>query len=837
MLKSRVPNIGLQAVVWPAIGRSQLNYPLALGGVFVAYSAAVKIAVAVPVPTGNLVPFWPPAAVALTALVLFGFGVWPAILAADLAFRLARHDAFAPAFGFALAHTAEPLVGAALLRWASDFKPSLQRLRDVLELLVFGALAGPMAGTAVYAAFQRAVLHLPIERSLHNWFLWMRSDVFSILVMTPLLLVSSRGFPNRVTLARLGEGAAAFALLILVNRVVFSLPGSSAFRDYAIEHISFLFIIWIALRLGTCATTIGVLLTALIAIRHTLLGTGPFALQGLLSLHVFLGVISVTGLIIAATISEHRQTASTLRGSEEQRRASEERYRDLFENAQDFIVTADLEGRFTSANNAVLQVSGYSREEFLNLKILDVMAPSSADLAWSAFKEVLGGRKHGQSQLELISKDGRRLWVEVSSRRLTQSGAVVGIQSIGRDISWRKRLEQELLHSQKMEAVGRLAGGVAHDFNNLLGVIIGYSDLTLQELGADDPLRKRIGEIRKAGKRAAEVTKQLLAFSRKQVLTPKVVDLSSLVSETTRMLLRLMGEDIELITKLSPVAARVQTDPAQMQQVIMNLALNARDAMPRGGKLILETATVALDHATGSAIFEELTERGVFVIPGRYVLLAVSDTGTGMDEQTKARIFEPFFTTKQPGEGTGLGLATVYGFVKQSGGYIWVYSEPGRGTTFKIYLPQVKASAEPGESEEPPRLPHGSETVLLVEDEESLRELNQELMEGLGYTVLRAAYGAQALELAEQHSGQIDLLLTDVVMPGMSGRELAERLAFTRPELKVLYMSGYTDNVIVHHGILRSGIAFLQKPFTRDALARKLREVLQPSSAKDQRDQ
>ena len=819
----------------PGIHFEQVKYAAALLGVFIAYAAAGKIGLAVPVLSGSPIPFWPPASVSLAAVLLFGYDVWPAIFVADIALSLAHHDPFALAFGIALANTIEPLIGAALLRSVADFKPSLQRLRDVIELVVFGAFAGPIAGTAVYVAFRKVVLHLPIERDFHIWFMWMRSDVFSVLVLAPLLLVWSRGFPNRPTLACLSEAAAAFGLLVVVNRLVFSMPGSGAFHDYAIEHVSFLFIIWLALRFGTYGTTLGVLATALIATRHTLAGTGPFALEGLFSLHVFLGVISVTGLIIAAVISEHRETTSTLRASDQQLRASEERYRDLFENAQDFIVTVDLQGRFTSANNAVLQVSGFSREEFLNKKILDVVAPNSAKVAWSAFTEVLAGSNRGESQLELVSKDGRTIWVEVNSRRLTHDGAVVGIQSIGRDISWRKRMEQELLHSQKMEAVGRLAGGVAHDFNNLLGVIIGYSDLTLQELGDDDPLRKRIGEIRNAGRRAAEVTRQLLAFSRKQVLTPKAVDLSSLVSETTRMLLRLLGEDIELITKLSPIAARVKTDPAQMQQVIMNLALNARDAMPRGGKLILETATVALDQATGSTMVEELTERGISVLPGQYVMVAVSDTGTGMDAQTKARIFEPFFTTKQPGEGTGLGLSTVYGFVKQSGGYIWVYSELGRGTTIKIYMPRIEASAQPIEHGDAPTLPRGSATILLVEDEESLRELNLELMQGLGYTVLLAAYGAQALQIAEEHSGRIDLLLTDVVMPGMSGRELAERLAFTRPEMKVLYMSGYTDNVIVHHGILESGIAFLQKPFTRDELARKLREVLESPSPKNRR--
>lgn len=461
------------------------------------------------------------------------------------------------------------------------------------------------------------------------------------------------------------------------------------------------------------------------------------------------------------------------------------------------------------------------------MTIDDVVTERSRESAWSAFRRILeGGRPQSPTQLEMVRKDASTLPVEISSRRLFQNGKTVGLQSIGRDVSWRKRLEEELLRSQKMEAVGRLAGGVAHDFNNLLGVILGYSDLGLQELQPNDPLRRNLNEIRKAGKRAAEVTQQLLAFSRKQVLARKVVDLNAIVGETNRMLLRLLGEDIGVITKLNPTPVRVETDPAQIQQVIINLALNARDAMPRGGKLVIETSSVVLDRGLGWAAFEELIERGVLVVPGRYVLLAVTDTGLGMDEQTKAKIFEPFFTTKPTGEGTGLGLATTYGFVRQSGGYIWVYSEVGHGTTFKIYLPEITVDSDPIEPVEEISVPRGTETILLVEDEQSLRELNQQLLEALGYTVLPAGNGVEALEVNDQHDGTIHLLLTDVVMPGMCGRELAERLAITRPETKVLYMSGYTDSVIVQHGILENGIAFLQKPFTQEALARKLREIL-----------
>jgi len=389
------------------------------------------------------------------------------------------------------------------------------------------------------------------------------------------------------------------------------------------------------------------------------------------------------------------------------------------------------------------------------------------------------------------------------------------------DITARKLLEQELLHAQRMEGVGQLAGGIAHDFNNLLTVISGRSEMVLFRLTPADPLRRDLDLIHKTAARAAALTRQLLAFSRKQVLQPRVFDLNELVGSSTSLLKRLIGEDIELTFVPGADAGRVRVDPGQLEQVIVNLAVNARDAMPEGGRLTVETASAALP-ADYAALH-------VDVAPGSYVMLAVSDTGIGMDHALQARIFEPFFTTKGPGKGTGLGLATVYGIVKQSGGHVRVYSEPGRGTVFKIYLPRTDAPTELAAAAAPGAVPGGTETVLLVEDEHEVRGLAVEVLEGLGYTVLEAAGPGDATLIAERHAGLIDLLLTDVVMPGMGGRALASRVTAARPETKVLFMSGYTDDAIVRHGVLEPGMSFLEKPFTSQALALKVREVLDRS--------
>jgi signal transduction histidine kinase len=384
--------------------------------------------------------------------------------------------------------------------------------------------------------------------------------------------------------------------------------------------------------------------------------------------------------------------------------------------------------------------------------------------------------------------------------------------------------EKQLVQSQKLEAVGRLAGGISHDFNNLLTVILGYTDISKRSLEEGDPLLRNLEEISKASERASSLTRQLLAFSRKQVKQPKVFDVNTVVSDHRKMLRRMIGEDVELRVSLEPELGNIKADPVQLEQVIMNLVVNARDAMPKGGKLSIETSNVYLD--------ESYARDHVSVVPGEYVMLAISDTGCGMDEETRQQIFEPFFTTKEPGKGTGLGLSMVYGIVRQSGGNIWVYSEEGTGTTFKIYFPRVTAEAqEYKRTNGAAEVPKGCETILLVEDAALVRTLARQVLETAGYRVLEAASAEAALNVCEGINGtRIDLLLTDVVMPGMSGNEMSKILLARQPDMPVLYMSGYTDDAIVEHGVLEPGINFLQKPFSPGALAMKVREVLDARS-------
>ena len=391
---------------------------------------------------------------------------------------------------------------------------------------------------------------------------------------------------------------------------------------------------------------------------------------------------------------------------------------------------------------------------------------------------------------------------------------------VATEITERKRLEEQLLQSQKMEAVGQLAGGVAHDFNNILTAIVGYADLLAAEFtGTNSRHLEDLEEIRKAARRAAALTRQLLAFSRKQVLEPRIIDMNGVVMNLEKMLRSLISENISLQTHLATDLAAARADPNQLEQVIMNLAINARDAMPEGGSLTVETGNATLD--------EDYAAQHVSVLPGEYVMLAVTDTGCGMDEHTKARIFEPFFTTKAPGRGTGLGLSTVYGIVKQSGGNIWLYSEPNKGTTFKVYLPAVHAAPEDIGKLAPPELvQRGGGTVLLVEDDDQLRRLAHRALAGQGYTVLEAERGATALDIARRHKGVIDLLLTDVIMPDTNGRKLADALRASRPGLRVLFMSGYPDGAIGSQGVLDHGVAYLAKPFSTEGIIRKVREVL-----------
>lgn len=498
----------------------------------------------------------------------------------------------------------------------------------------------------------------------------------------------------------------------------------------------------------------------------------------------------------------------------------------ILNSAGEGIFGLDLAGCATFVNATASEMLGWKVDEIIgrpchpllhHSKPGGSLYPIEACPIYAAFKD---GVVHQSNEEVFWKKDGTSFPVEyISTPMRDESGKVVGAVVAFRDITSGKELEYQFRHAQKMEAVGRLAGGVAHDFNNLLTIISGYTELIEMGLPPENPLRAHASEVLKAGERAAALTRQLLAFSRQQVMAPQVLDLNSVVTNIHKMLRRLIGEDVELTTISAPDLGTVRADPGQIEQVIMNMAVNARDAMPEGGKLTIETSNVDLDTGYARIHFP--------IAPGRYVQLSISDTGCGMDEEVQKHIFEPFFTTKEHGKGTGLGLATVYGIVKQSDGYIWVYSEKGNGTTFKIYLPRVDAPVVvTGEGQTERKSVRGSETVLVVEDETSLRKLVCGVLKSNGYRVLEASRGEEALRISGQHEGAVQLLLTDVVMPQMSGRHLAEQLASLRPQTKVLFMSGYTDDAIVHHGVLEPGMDFLQKPFTPESLARKVREVL-----------
>ncbi|MBA2735051.1 MAG: PAS domain S-box protein, partial [Acidobacteria bacterium] len=465
---------------------------------------------------------------------------------------------------------------------------------------------------------------------------------------------------------------------------------------------------------------------------------------------------------------------------------------------------------------------GYSEAEWFNRPDMWVSLLHEEDRERVLSATEAGMHQGLETEIEyrIVGRDGTIHWIHDSGRFVSdEQGNRITWQGVMVVITKTKELEEQLRQSQKLESIGRLSGGIAHDFNNMLTAINGYSDLTLRRLGAGDPLRHNIEEIMKAGERSAALTRQLLAFSRQQLLQPVVLYLNGIITETMKMLQRLIGEDIELITVLNPDAAPVEVDPSQLTQVIMNLAVNARDAMPQGGKLTIETANVFLDP--------NYVSQHVGVLPGAYVMLSVSDNGTGMSAKTQQHIFEPFFTTKEVGKGTGLGLATVYGIVKQSGGNIGVYSEEGVGTTFKIYLPRVVGQAKKSQTKDSlDDFPRGTETILLVEDEEMVRSLTRQILEECGYTVLEAQNGVEAISLCEKQDCQIDLLMTDVVMPQMGGRELAERFALAFPQMKILFTSGYTDDAVVRHGVINEGTNFIQKPFTPDRLAHKVREVL-----------
>ena len=519
-------------------------------------------------------------------------------------------------------------------------------------------------------------------------------------------------------------------------------------------------------------------------------------------------------LLNARDVSERKLAEKALR-------ESEARYRDLFDNASDLVCITTAEGNFQYVNKAWNELIGYSEQELRRLRFEDVVHPDSLELYRAIRRRVEAGQVVDRVELVLLTSNGAPVTLDGNLSATSSDGGPPMIRGIYRDITERKRVEEQLRRAERMQSAGRLAGGVAHEVNNMMTGVLGFSHFLLKSLGQDDPRRAEVQEIIKAGTRAADVTKQLLAFTRQQILRPEPLEINAVLARMERLLRRSLGEEHQLIFSLAPDTGLIRADSAQFEQVLVNLLLNARDAMNGAGRVTIATAPVALDDVYA------LRHGEIAIPPGDYVLLSVSDTGCGMDPMVQSRIFEPFFTTKPTGQGTGLGLSTVYGIVKQSGGFIWAYSEPDHGSTFKIYLPRAASGETIPEERVTGTLPSGgNETILVVEDEEMVRSLSCRGLRSLGYTVLEATNGTQALRLIAESSPPIHLVVSDVVMPEMGGRELGQRLSLLEPTLPILYMSGYTGEDVVRRGLLEAGAPFLQKPFSTEALARKTREML-----------
>jgi PAS domain S-box-containing protein len=555
-----------------------------------------------------------------------------------------------------------------------------------------------------------------------------------------------------------------------------------------------------------------------IAVRFAGVLLSPLALSAVLG-------VSVPLLALLNYREERLRILSTDRLSREILYETESRYQRLVENVNDAIVVEDAEGRLVFANRRFREWFGLENSDIRQASIEQYVAPKfRAEIRDRRERRLRGEPVPGNFEFECQRPDGTPLWIEALVTTVIEDRRAVGVQAALRDITSRKRMEAESLQAQKMESVGRLAGGVAHDFNNLLTVINGYSDLLLNQLKPGDPARSSLEEIRKAGDRAAALTQKLLVFSRKQAVQPKPLNLNDVVIDAEKMLTRLIGEDIDFATALAPDLGPVMADAGQLYQVLMNLVVNARDGMPDGGRIFIETKNVEVDG--------ELALQHSGIALGQHVCLSVTDTGTGMSNDVKEHLFEPFFTTKEPGKGTGLGLATVYGIVRQSSGWIGCTSELGRGSTFQVYLPRISGeqAAEPV-AKVVATMPGGTETILVVEDQEAVRMLAVSILEGGGYRVLSAPDGRKAMELAGCNGGTIHLLVTDIVLPYMNGRVLANTMLAERPDLRVLFISGYPEDKIAHRGVLSSGIGFLQKPFTPEALAVKVRQALDGGKA------
>jgi PAS domain S-box-containing protein len=764
---------------------------------------------------------WPPTGLALAALVALGYRYWPGVAIGAFLANAATPVPLAAAAGIAVGNTLEALLAAYLLRRAAGARPRLDSMATVRTLVLAAAPVGAVVSAIIGVSALTLAGVLTEPDAVPTVGVWWTGDVLGALVVAPFLFAwiingrpsaSARGVLEIILLCL---GTAAAAELGLARY-------TSAPMLHQVDYLYLLFpfVIWAALRFGNRGASLMTLLVSVVAVWHTTQGAGPFiaatAPGTLFAAACYLAAVAVTGLTLAAAVAHERETATrTLEQREQQLRVALDAARMgiwSWSTADNRLTWDDTLRRLYGLTPAD-RMAGY--DDFLAR-----VHPEDREFVNGRVLRALEGRGSLDYEFRIVLPDGSLRWIADQGRVvLGDAGQPQGMTGVCMDVTERRATEEQLRQAHRMESIGRLAGGVAHEANNQMSVVIGATDFILRRLDVPPAVRSDVESVRRAAERTAMVTAQLLAFSRQQVLKPQVLDLNVLLLRFQPVLQRIMGEDCSVALQLGEGIGSVRADPGQLEQVLINLALNARDAMPRGGGLMVETLAAEFKQGSAPVI------QGVAVRPGSYAALAVSDTGHGMDQETVAHIFEPFFTTKEVGRGTGLGLSTVYGIVKQSDGYVWAYSEPDQGATFKIYLPATPEAAAdlPRRSLAVPA-PANGELILVVEDEEAVRRTAARGLVEAGYRVIEAESGRQAVDLAARSTERISLVLTDVVMPGMSGRELAAAVGELMPGVPVLFTSGYTDSDIVRRGLLAPGATFLPKPFTVNALVRAVRE-------------
>jgi len=754
---------------------------------------------------------WPPSGVALAALLLMGTRYWPGIALGAFIVNLTAGIPPLAATGIAVGNTLEALVAAWLLTSFAGFRLPLERLRDVFALVVLGAIAStPVSATVgvTMLTLSGGAAGIPLGTI---WLAWFLGDAIGILLVTPLILTWAAGARLRLSARDTIEASLLVAVLVAFTVALFQTPFSYV---YAIFPVT----IWAALRFGPRGAATASFIVSALAIGYTVRGVGPFAtstaVNNLFELETFIGLLALTTLLLAAAIAERRTAESALKRSRQQ-------HQDIVHYASVGVIQTDSEGKILLANPALARILGYDGpEQLVGRNVADEVYLDQTERApiIARYELVAEG---DAVEVQWKRKDGSPIWIDLHGRSVRDGADGTSyFEGFVYDLTGRKNLELQFRQAQKMEAVGRLAGGVAHDFNNLLTVIASCTEFVLGDPTLADEHRNDLGEVKKATDRATSLTRQLLAFGRTQVLRPSTINLNDRLAELLPMLKRLFETTIEIRIETAPDIWAIRADPGQIEQVLLNLAINARDAMLDGGTLTFatENAVVIAERPTSN---QEYTMK-----PGDYVLLRVRDTGVGMDEDVQRKIFEPFFTTKEIGKGTGLGLATAYGIVKQSGGYIKVRTAPGKGAEFLIYLPRTEAVPDKIVSPQPRDSRPANGTVLVVEDEAGVRQALQRILTADGYAVVTAANGAEALEVFAARRQDIDLLITDLVMPAMGGRELARQCSALRDTLKVIYLSGYTRDSLLSQQTFEEGTEFIEKPFTRDAILERIARVL-----------